>query len=122
MLTVNNKKVVNAPSSGTEWRHAMLKDTDAGEWKWYYSLQDGKLTIRLRTAPIDGATATGRLSAKTIESMRPNMHEAGVFTLRGRKVTRPREQASARCHGVYIMHARGANSSLVSRKFMNRAR
>ena len=46
MTDVSNKrKVRSGLGSWSEWRHSIIKDVEAGEWKWYYG-SAGKVELR----------------------------------------------------------------------------
>lgn len=50
MLEVTDKRVVRENIGFQEYRHSIIKDVEAGEWKWYYS---GFSKVSLRTAELD---------------------------------------------------------------------
>ena len=63
MTEIRNKRVVY-DDVGWHIRHSLLKDTEAGDWKWYYSdYNDDPNTIRVRTAPLQDNTAVSAPSS-----------------------------------------------------------
>lgn len=76
MTEIRDKRVVY-DDIGRHIRHSLVKDTEAGEWKWYYSdYNDNPNTIRVRTAPLQDNTATSAPS-----SLVASGNSAGAYTV-----------------------------------------